>query len=232
MAQPESQSSSQDHPLGLTVYDLPSPTEVAKAEGHRTQKGRWLMWMVLLVCAAPVIASYVTYYVIRPQIQKSHGDLIQPTRAMPALQVTDLNQRPVDLSSLKKQWLLISVSSGRCVAHCPEHLYLQRQILTSLGRERDRLDWVWLISDDAPVPTDLAPGLKEAVVLRMGRADIEAWLQPASGQALEDHLFLVDPMGEWMMRFPAPIDRDHAPRIKRDLERLLRASAGWDQAGR
>jgi hypothetical protein len=232
MAQPESQQTSKDHPLGLTVYDLPSPTEVAQADGQRTLKGRWLMLMVLLVCAAPVIASYFTYYVIRPQIQKSYGDLIQPTRPLPALQVADLNQRPVDLSSLKNQWLLISVASGGCDATCQEHLYLQRQILTSLGRERDRLDWVWLISDDVPVPADLQPGLKEAVVLRMSRAHIDDWLQPAAGQALSDHLYLVDPMGEWMMRFPAPIDREHAPRIKRDLERLLRAAAGWDQAGR
>lgn len=232
MAQTEHPSSTPDQPLGLTVYDLPSPTEVAQADGQRTQKGRWLMLMVLLVCAAPVIASYFTYYVIRPQIQKSYGDLIQPTRAMPALQVTDLNQQKVDLSSLKNQWLLISVASGSCDVSCQEHLYLQRQILTSLGRERDRLDWVWLISDDTPVPAQIQPGLKEAVVLRMARADIQAWLQPAAGQDLADHFYLVDPMGEWMMRFPTPIDREHAPRIKRDLERLLRAAAGWDQAGR
>jgi hypothetical protein len=232
MAQPEHQQPYQDHPLGLTVYDLPSPAEVAQADGRRTHKGRWLMLMVLVVCAAPVIASYFTYYVIRPQIHKSHGDLIQPSHSMPALQVSDLNQKPVDLLSLKNQWLLISVASGGCDATCQEHLYLQRQILTGLGRERDRLDWVWLISDDVPVPAELQPGLKEAVVLRMRRSDIEAWLQPADGHALEDHLYLVDPMGEWMMRFPAPIDREHAPRIKRDLERLLRAAAGWDQAGR
>ena len=109
---------------------------------------------------------------------------------------------------------------------------MQRQILTGLGRERDRLDWVWLIRDDAPVPESIRPGLGEAVGLRIKPTDLEAWLQPESGHDLSDHLYLVDPMGEWMMRFPAPIDREHAPRIKRDLERLLRASAGWDQAGR
>jgi len=39
-------------------------------------------------------------------------------------------------------------------------------------------------------------------------------------------------MGEWMMRFPAPIDKDRATPIKKDLERVLRASAGWDLPGR
>jgi hypothetical protein len=39
-------------------------------------------------------------------------------------------------------------------------------------------------------------------------------------------------MGNWMMRFPAKLDAEGATKAKRDLERLLRASAAWDQAGR
>ena len=62
------------------------------------------------------------------------------------------------------------------------------------------------------------------------RARSAGWLAPAPGRALEDHLYIVDPRGDWMMRVPgrAPIRR----KLKRDLERLLRASAGWDRAGR
>ncbi len=190
------------------------------------------MLAVLLVCAAPVIASYFTYYVIRPQNIKSYGELIQPSRSLPSLQVSNLQGQTLSLPDLKNQWLLLSVAPGACDEACQERLYLQRQILTGLGRERDRLDWVWLINDDAEVPESIRPGLSEAVVLRVPQADLEAWLQPAAGRVLSDHFFLVDPMGEWMMRFPAPIERQHAPRIKRDIERLLRASAGWDKAGR
>ena len=36
-------------------------------------------------------------------------------------------------------------------------------------------------------------------------------------------------MGEWMMRFPA---QPEPAKVKRDLERLLRASSFWDAAGR
>jgi hypothetical protein len=101
-----------------------------------------------------------------------------------------------------------------------------------LGRDRDRLDKVWLLTDDG----DPKPALRAAVlaqpevtVLRMPRADVARWLTPEQGHALEDHLYLVDPMGEWMMRFPVQIEPN---KIKRDLERLLRASASWDRAGR
>ena len=97
-----------------------------------------------------------------------------------------------------------------------------------LGRERDRLDKVWLVTDDAPSCPTLrrrAPTATRRAVLRVPRAALAAWLQPAAGHALEDHLYLVDPMGDWMMRVPADPTRR---KVKRDLERLLRASASWD----
>ena len=70
---------------------------------------------------------------------------------------------------------------------------------------------------------------RRCTVLRVPRDALAAWLQPEAGHALEDHLYLVDPMGEWMMRVPAEPD---PARVKRDLDRLLRASASWDQPGR
>jgi hypothetical protein len=66
-------------------------------------------------------------------------------------------------------------------------------------------------------------------VLRADRAALAGWLAPAPGHALEDHLYIVDPRGDWMMRAPAKAD---PAKLKRDLDRLLRASAGWDRAGR
>jgi hypothetical protein len=170
--------------------------------------------------------------VIRPQNAKSYGTLIQPSRSLPAISATRLDGQTIELPSLQNQWLLISVGSGACDSGCQERLYLQRQILTGLGRERDRLEWVWLVNDQADINPEIRAGLGEATVLRVQGAEIAQWLQAQAGQGLEAHLYLVDPMGEWMMRFPTPIDREHAPRIKRDLERLLRAAAGWDQPGR
>jgi hypothetical protein len=35
-----------------------------------------------------------------------------------------------------------------------------------------------------------------------------------------------------MMRFPAKLGAAGAPNVKRDLERLLRASTFWDKEGR
>ncbi len=225
-------SSSQDQPLGLTVHALPELGQARASSSPSTTAGRWKMLAILLVCAAPVIASYFTYYVLRPEGRRNFGELIDPQRPLPALQATAGDGRPVRLTELKGQWLLISVAGGACDSVCQQHLYFQRQIRESLGREKDRLDWVWLVGDSEPPQAALATALQGATVLRLPYAQLQSWLAPAPGKRLADHLYLVDPMGNWMMRFPAGIDAPAAANVKRDLERLLRASSSWDQPGR
>jgi hypothetical protein len=136
------------------------------------------------------------------------------------------------LPSLQGQWLLVSVADGACDAACEKHLYLQRQLREGLGKDKDRLDWVWLVPGATPVREALRPALKQATVLQVDPAVLAQWLQPAAGHRLEDHLYVVDPRGHWMMRFPAGQDMATAPKIRRDLERLMRGSASWDQPGR
>ena len=66
-------------------------------------------------------------------------------------------------------------------------------------------------------------------VLRVPRAALAGWLEPQAGQPLEAHLYIVDPLGQWMMRAPPQADPS---KLKRDIDRLLRGSAGWDRPGR
>ena len=220
-----------DHPLGLTVHNLPEAGN-AVAHAQNTRHGRWKMLAVLLVCAAPVIASYFTYYVVRPDGRRNYGELIQPQRTLPDLAAVALDGAPARLLALKGQWLLVSVGGGACDALCQQHLYLQRQLRESVGKEKDRVDWVWLVTDAAPLPAQLSAALQKATVLRVDGAALAQWLEPAAGHAPAEHLYLVDPMGNWMMRFPAGMDAAGAAKAKRDLERLLRASSSWDEAGR
>lgn len=216
--------------LGLTVHSLPLPELPTNA--RRTRSGRLKMLLVLAVCAAPVVASYLTYFVLRPEGRTNYGALIQPSRSMPTLPLRTLDGQAVDAATLHGQWLLLALGPAQCPGDCQKHLYMQRQLREMLGRERDRVDKLWLITDAAEVPAPLRAALKAdptLQVLRVPREMLAAWLQPEAGRALEDHLYLVDPMGEWMMRMPA--DPDPA-KVKRDLERLLRASSSWDLPGR
>jgi hypothetical protein len=217
--------------LQMTVYDLGTGAPSAAAVPQR-RVGRIKMLLVLAVCASPVIASYLTYFVIKPDSRTNYGNLIQPTRSMPEVGLVGLGGQAVPARSLKGQWLLLAVGPAACDAACEKRLFAQRQLREMLGRERERLDKVWLITDDAmPAPTLLAAmkAQPEVTLLRWSRADLARWLSPDAGQALEDHLYLVDPMGEWMMRFPVAFDPG---RVKRDIDRVMRASASWDRAGR
>jgi hypothetical protein len=217
-------------PLALTVHAMPAPD--LDADRRRTTLGRVKMLLVLLVCAAPVVASYFTYFVVRPQGRTNYGTLILPTRSLPALQLRTLDGQAFDAQRLKGQWLLLAVGPAACDKACDERLFTQRQLREMLGRERERLDKVWLVTDGKLPSETLRKTATAAPALTMLLADGQAvarWLQPEPGHVLEDHLYLVDPMGEWMMRMPA---RPEPARVKRDLERLLRASASWDQPGR
>jgi len=244
-----------DQPLSMSVHDLP---DVQSPSGLNPSKAsRWMIWLVLLVCAAPVVMSYLTYYVIRPQGKSVNGELIEPLRALPQVMASqEGSEQLVDLRSLKGQWLLVSVDSGACQAACQEKLYIQRQLLVSLGKEQDRVDWVWLVSDQEAIAPEIKPGLAKATVLRVSQKALEDWLSmssianasplkdessapdkpnagnPVALQELGQYFYLVDPMGQLMERFKAGSDRDSAMKIKKDLEKLLRASSSWDKAGR
>ena len=190
------------------------------------------MLLLLLVCVAPIAASYFTYYVVRPEGRRNFGELIDPMRPLPDQASVSLTGEVGNLLALKGQWLLVSVAGGACDEACSRHLYLQRQLRETLGKDKERLDWVWLVTDDQAPPASILPGLQQATVLRVDAAALAQWLEPQGGHALAEHLYVVDPMGNWMMRFPAAMDASQAAKAKRDLERLLRASSSWDQPGR
>ena len=218
-------------PLSFAVHSMQPPA--LDDDARRTATGRLKMLLVLAICAAPVIASYLAFYVIRPDGRTNYSELITPLRPLPAdLPLTDLKGAVVKAESLKGQWLLVVVSGGACDAVCEKHLWLQRQLRETLGREKDRLDKVWLIADDAPPRAQTLDAIRtntEITVLRAPKSALAAWLAPAAGHALTAHLYVIDPLGNWMMRSPA---EPEPGKLKRDVEKLLRASAGWDKPGR
>jgi hypothetical protein len=215
--------------LSFTVHSMP----VAALDDRRTRYGRLKMLLVLLVCAAPVIASYFTYFVIRPEGRTNYSELVQPLRPVPInLPLANLQGEAVQSLSLKGQWLLVVVGGGNCNERCEKNLWLQRQLRESLGRESARLDKVWLINDGALARPETVQAVTTGVpvtVLRVPPEALATWVQPAAGRQLDEHMYIVDPMGNWMMRVPP---QPEPAKLKSDIMKLLRASSSWDQAGR
>ncbi len=226
---PGSAPDGRPEPLSFAVHSLPDPRA---STVQRT--GRWKMLLVLAMCAAPVVASYFTFYVVKPR-GSAYGELIMPTVDLPAdLPLTDLQGQAVAPATLRGQWLLIAAQPAACDTACERQLYVQRQLREMLGKERTRVDKLWLIPQEDGLPrpellTVLSQPGAEVRVLRVPRERLQAWLQPAGGKQLADHFYVVDPMGRWMMRAPA---EPEPKKLKADLDKLLKASASWDTAGR
>ncbi|MBC7717896.1 MAG: hypothetical protein H7143_13265, partial [Pseudorhodobacter sp.] len=55
-------------PVSFAVHSLPEPNLAeAQVDPRRKTHGRLKMLLVLAMCVSPVVASYVTYFFIKPQ---------------------------------------------------------------------------------------------------------------------------------------------------------------------
>jgi len=174
------------------------------------------LWLILLVCAAPIIASYVAYHFWAPTGRVNYGDLIEP-RPLPDSPLIASDGSPFRFSELKGEWVLLTVGAATCDAMCRQKLVYLRQVRLAQSKESARIERVWLLTDRS-VPD--AALVAEHPGLRIVRgADLAASLPAVRVPA--DHIYVIDPLGNLMMRFPADPD---PKRMLKDLSRLLRHS--------
>lgn len=172
-------------------------------------RGRAKLALIALACAAPVALAWLAYrYGWAPGTTANYGELIAP--------------RPVwgsPLEALRGKWVLVSFDDPACDAYCERKLYVMRQVRRAQGVERDRIERLWVLT---------APGAPRARLLaefegtRLAPvADARFAQQFPYDLRIADHIYLVDPLGNLMMRYP----RDPDPgRLLKDLERLLKYS--------
>jgi hypothetical protein len=220
-------STTADEPLSLSVHSMPDPHLTAlPPSGH----GKLLA--MFLACSLPVLLAIFVFFVIKPTGQANFGELIHPARPMPAVSLTNAQGQSVALAELKGQWLLVNVGSAVCAADCAQHLFIQRQLREMLNKDKDRVDRVWLITDDAPINAEVQPLLAETTVLRASASVLHAWLGEVPNVEMTQQVFVVDPQGHAMLRMPAEMTGKQANAAKNMLQKLLMSSAVWDKPGR
>ena len=199
----------------MTVSSPPSPVLPSVPPKRR----RNLVLVIFAVCAAPVIASYLAYYLLPPSGRTNYGTLVEPQRPLPSLALVDLDGHPVDPASWRGRWVMVQVDPSACDDACKRKLWNMRQLRLTTGRERDRVLRAWLVTDAAPIDGGLLQAYDGTQVLR---ADPAA-LAPLFGAAdPRGAIWIVDPNGNLMLEWPADGDPQ---RMKRDLNRLLQASS-------
>ncbi|MGB7481495.1 MAG: cytochrome C oxidase subunit I [Burkholderiaceae bacterium] len=192
-------------------------------QDNRRAGGRWKALAILAVCASPIIASYFTYYVIKPEGRTNYGTILDPrAHPMPALAATTLDGRPSGLDAYQGKWIMLQVDDASCGEYCQTKLLEMRQLRIMQGRERTRIERVWLVTDQEPVQTMLLREYDGTHLLRVKPEALQAWLPTEAGTTPADHIYMIDPLGNLMMRFPKNADPNQ---VKKDLSRLLKASS-------
>lgn len=190
----------------MTTPPLPM-SEEKRAKGRRT------LLLLVVVVIAPVIASYSAYYLFPRDQRTNYGELV--AAPAPPLSGSRADGRPFALSELRGKWVLFAGAPGRCDEPCQRDLFATRQARTIQGREMDRVQRVLLVTDGVAPDASLLAQHPDLLV-----ADVTPdALAPLPGGA--GRIYLVDPLGNLVLAFPADPD---IKRMANDIQRLLKAS--------
>jgi cytochrome oxidase Cu insertion factor (SCO1/SenC/PrrC family) len=172
-----------------------------------------------VVAFAPFVLAYLVFYFWAPEGRMNYGELIEPARPLPDASLTLADGPPFRLGALRGKWVLLLTAPGACDEPCQRALYHMRQVWRAQGKNMDRIERVWLITDDAVIDPALVRALEGMHFVRAAGSAVLR--EPALAGDRPGHIYLVDPLGNLMLRFP----RDADPtRILRDVSRLLKVS--------
>ena len=115
--------------------------------------------------------------------------------------------------TLRGKWLMVTFDPASCDATCEKKLFVVRQVRRAQGAGAERMDRLWLVTDGGKPRAGLLAAIEGTRVVAGHGKDFPG--SPA------DHIYVIDPLGNLMMRFP----RDPDPsKMLKDVQRLLRLS--------
>ncbi len=159
--------------------------------------------LIFLACAAPFVLGWAAWFFgWAPGTTGNYGELIAP--------------RPLagePLAALRGKWVMVMFDAAACDAYCEKKLYYMRQVRRAQGKDQGRIERLWIVTDGGTPRADVLAAIEGTHLSRTSPAGFPG--------ELRDHIYLVDPLGNLMMRFP----RDPDPsRMLKDLQRLLKYS--------
>jgi hypothetical protein len=182
------------------------------SDAAKRRSARLNLLALAVVGLLPFVGSWVLYWLWEPEAHVNYGELIAP---LPL----DETRVPADLRDLRGKWFFLTVDSGACDEHCRRKLYAMRQVRLTQGQNMERVERVWLIDDGRAAAPELTAQHAGLRIVHAQASELLSRLPVAT--ALHDHVYLVDPLGNVILRYPRDADPS---RMKRDLNRLLRAS--------
>ncbi len=191
------------------------------AARRRSSRRNFLLLAALFLL--PFAAAIWLYYssAWRPAIT-AHGELIDPPRLLPEAVLSLPDGTVTSTRAMHGVWSLLYLAGNSCAESCTKSLAELAKVRLALDKDATRVQRILLHSGECCVPGFPGPGDADLLVLGATGADgaalIALFLRTASGVA---SVYVVDPLGNLMMRHPAG---GGAQGLLKDLERLLRLS--------
>jgi len=191
-------------------------------------QSRKTLWLVAAVCIAPFVASFAAYYFYQPEGRVNYGELMAD-KQLPDAMLKLVDGSAFSLAQLRGKWLFVTVDDAACDAYCEKKLWQIRQVRKTQGKYPERIERVWLITGGGQPAERLRSEFEGTWLVNVAGSAVAG--SAAAGSALlealphagarTDHIYLVDPLGNLVLRYPREADPS---RMKNDLNRLLRVS--------
>jgi hypothetical protein len=175
--------------------------------------------LLAIVFAGPLLAAYLAYFFWKPATTANHGELLAAPLNVSAFVVRDTRGAELPLNSLSGKWTLLQVDSAACEERCRKKLYAMRQAHIAQGKNQERVQRVFLTDDGTMPGTGLLAQTADWLWYSAAGSSLLKSL-PAK-ESTRDHIYIVDPLGNVIMRFSAEPD---IKGLLKDLERLLKVS--------
>ena len=201
-----------------------------KSHSEKVRNGRLKLLAILAIFIVPFIGANILFEQKREDgdvTLSSNGELIWPAVPLEDFSIDDSrNDETVDLGWLKQRWTLAYFPSGACGEVCEKNIYHMRQIHTALGKEAHRLQRLAVAGDVDSVGASVGneyPGLLLVNGATSGADQLIGQFDSALREMpkQQDSMYLIDPLGNLMMRFSPDLDPKG---VLKDIKRALRAS--------
>lgn len=198
-------------------------------ENKTRLKNRFIIVLLILIFSAPLVGSWLLLNytdIVEEHGKGNHGVLIDPPRPLSNIKLIDPLSK-TNNGQLQGKWSMLYIVENRCDDMCIKNLYRMRQIRLATGKHYQRVQRVLLVQQGnvdglAQIFKDY-PGqwLMATENINMKELLDNFRVEQSENPAQKHRLYIVDPLGNLMMRYTT--DTDPIGIIK-DLNRLLKAS--------
>lgn len=182
--------------------------------------GRLKLALVVVLFTAPLVLASLLYFALpapsAPGERTNAGELLEPVRPLPGLALKDNDGQPL----FEDQWTLLTVAPQGCGETCRSRLADTRQVRAMMHRRSPRVQRV-LVSGNERDKRLIDNEHPDLLVRQGGRTLAEFFSQAGPEAVGPGVIYLMDPLGNWVLYYPAGRD---AEAVFSDLKHLLKLS--------